>query len=304
MLAAFARTKAQRSRILRSNMTAWLLLAPTLVFLLAFTVFPILRSLYLSFHQLELGMREPFYIGIRNFAKLFKSALFGKVMRNTGIYSLLTVIPTMAMGLLLAMVLNQRFRGIGFLRTAYFYPVVMPMIACASIWMFIYMPQTGMLSQLLLSMGIGEQYFLSRAETVLPSLALVYVWKEAGYMMIFFLSGLQNISPELYEAARIDGANAWTTFRRITFPLLMPTTLFVSTIALTNSIKMIDQVVIMTEGAPSNGSSMLLYYIYQNGFIFFDQGLASTLTVIMLLIMLAITMVQFLGTDNRIHYSN
>ena len=114
MLAAFARTKAQRSRILRSNMTAWLLLAPTLVFLLAFTVFPILRSLYLSFHQLELGMREPFYIGIHNFAKLFKIALFGKVMRNTGIYSLLTVIPTMAMGLLLAMVLNQRFAASAF----------------------------------------------------------------------------------------------------------------------------------------------------------------------------------------------
>ncbi len=302
MRAAISNTS--RSRILRTNMTAWMLLAPTLVFLLSFTVFPVLRSMYLSLHQLELGMRQPEFIGLRNYSKLFKSALFFKVMRNTGIYALLTVLPSMFIGLMLASLLNKSFRGIGLVRTFFFYPVVMPMIACASIWMFIYMPQTGMLSQLLLKLGIGEQYLLSQKETVLPALALVHVWKEAGYMMIFFLSGLQNISPELYEAARIDGANSVTTFRRITLPLLMPTMLFVSTIAMTNSIKMIDQVVIMTEGAPSNGSSMLLYYIYQNGFIFFDQGLASTLTVIMLGIMLLITMTQFLGTDSRIHYAN
>jgi sn-glycerol 3-phosphate transport system permease protein len=134
-------------------------------------------------------------------------------------------------------------------------------------------------------------------------MSLMYVWREAGYLMIFFLSGLQNISVELYEAATIDGARGWTVFRKITLPLLGPTLLFVSTIALTNSLKLVDHIVIMTEGAPNNASTMLLYYIYQQGFTFFDQANASALTVIMLVIMLVISMFQFVKTDRKIYYN-
>ena len=203
----------------------------------------------------------------------------------------------------LAVIVNKKIRGVGFLRTAYFYPAVMPMIAIASIWMFIYMAQYGMLDQLLASVGLKSLNVLSSKKTVLPALSVMYIWKEAGYLMIFFLSGLQNISTEIYEAAKIDGARPWTIFRKITLPLLAPTMLFVSTIALTNSLKLVDHIVIMTEGAPNNASTLLLYYIYQQGFIYFDQGKASSLTVIMLVIMLTVSMLQFIKTDTKIYYN-
>ena len=287
---------------LRRDLTAWALLAPAMVFLLLFTVFPIIRSFYIGFTQYEFGMRAPIFIGMKNYLDLAKSALFWKVMGNTFVFSIMTVVPSMIIGLTLALVVNGKIKGVGFLRTAFFYPVVMPMIAIASIWLFIYMADAGMLDQLLLAFGLSPLHVLSDKNRVLPAMSVMYVWKEAGYLMIFFLSGLQNISGEMFEAAYMDGGKGWIVFRRITLPLLGPTILFVSTIALTNSIKLVDHIVIMTEGAPNNASTMLLYFIYQQGFVFFDQAKASSLTVIMLGIMLAISMIQFVNTDKRIFY--
>jgi sn-glycerol 3-phosphate transport system permease protein len=287
----------------KQNLLAWLLLAPSLVFIFAFTIFPIFRSFYLGFTEYALGMWEPAFIGIKNYAGFAKSAVFWKVMGNTLLFSLLTVIPSMVIGLGLALIVNLKMKGIGFFRTAWFYPVVMPMIAIASIWMFIYMARTGMLDQFLSHIGLKPLDVLSNKKSVLPAMSVMYVWKEAGYLMIFFLSGLQNISLDLYEAATLDGARPVTVFRKITLPMLGPTMLFVSTIALTNSLKLVDHVVIMTEGAPNNASTMLLYYIYQQGFTFFDQAKASALTVIMLVIMLFVSMFQFVKTDRKIYYN-
>ena len=291
------------SKALKADIKAWLFLAPALAFILTFTVYPIIRSLWLGLNQFEMGMDKPIFVGFQNYIQLASEPLFWKVMRNSLFFSMLTVIPSMILGLCLAMIVSKELRGVGFLRTAYFYPAVMPMIAIASTWMFIYMAQYGMLDQLLGSLGIKPLNLLSSKKTVLPALSVMYIWKEAGYLMIFFLSGLQNISGEIYEAATIDGARPWTAFRKITLPLLMPTFLFVSTIALTNSLKLVDHIVIMTEGAPNNASTLLLYYIYQQGFIYFDQGKASSLTVIMLLIMLSVSMMQFIRTDKKIYYN-
>lgn len=287
----------------KENITAWLLLIPSLIFIIAFTVVPILRSIYIGFTDFQIGMMKPEFIGFGNYIKLFKDPLFWKVVRNSFYFAFLTIVPTMALGLGLAMAVNTEFKGVGFLRTGFFYPVVMPMIAVASIWLFIYMPQAGMLDQVLHTLGLPGKDLLSSDKTVLPAMSVLYIWKEAGYLMIFFLTGLQAISKETYEAAKIDGASAFVTFRKITLPLLMPTFLFVSTIALTNSFKLVDHVVIMTEGAPNNGSTLLLYYIYQNAFTYFDQGIASALTVIMLGIMFSVGMFQFIKVDEKIHYN-
>lgn len=287
-----------------NTILAWLLLAPTLVFLLLFTVYPIFKSLYYSFTMFDLGMRQPEWIGFENYIEFFTSKLFWKIMKNTILFSLLTVIPSMLIGLGLATLVNKKkTRGIGFFRTSFFYPVVMPMIAIASIWMFIYMQEAGMLDQLLISLGFKPLAVLSDRKTVLPFMSIMFNWREAGYLMIFFLSGLQNIDGELYEAAYLDGSSGFSAFRKITIPLLGPTLLFVSITALTDSLKLVDQVVIMTEGAPNNASTLLLYHIYQQGFIFFDQAKAATLTVIMLVIMLAIAMFQFFKKDTTIYYN-
>lgn len=296
--------KRTSRRQMNQTLLAWLLLAPTLFFMVLFTIWPIIRSVGLSFTAFELGMRKPQFIGFENYTYFATSALFWKVMRNTLYFSILTVVPAFVLGLAFAMFVNKKYRrGIGLFRTSFFYPVVMPMIAIASIWLFMYMPETGMFDQLLMKCGGKPLGVLSNKKYVLPAMAAMYVWREAGYLMIFFLSGLQNLDHELFEAALLDGASPVRTFRSITFPLLAPTTLFVSITALTDSLKLVDHIVIMTEGAPNNASTLLLYYIYQQGFIFFDQAKAATLTVVMLLIMLVISMGQFLNSDKRIYYN-
>lgn len=297
------KTLTKKQRALRNNLTAWILVAPSLIFMLVFTVYPVFRSIYLSLTRYRLGMQAPEFMGLENYINLFGSSLFWKVMGNTLFFALITIIPSMAAGLFLATLVNRKSRSIGFVRTAFFYPVVMPMIAIASIWMFIYMAKNGLFDQMLVSLGLEPMNVLSNKSTVLPAMAVMYVWKEAGYLMVFFLSGIQSISDEVNEAARIDGADSWTIFRKITLPLLAPTFLFVSTIALTNSFKLVDHVVIMTEGAPNNASTLLLYYIYQQGFTNFNYGVSSALTTVMLVLLMIVALPRFLSQDKKIHYN-
>lgn len=297
------KTYTKKQRDLKKNLIAWLLVTPSLIFMLIFTVWPVFRSIYLSMTKYKLGMKAPDFIGLENYISLAGSSLFWKVMGNTLYFALITIIPSMVVGLFLAAIVNRKSRATGFVRTAYFYPVIMPMIAIASIWMFIYMAKNGLFDQMLSSLGIKPMNVLSSKKTVLPAMAFMYVWKEAGYLMVFFLSGIQSISEEVNEAARIDGAGTWTIFRKITLPLLAPTFLFVSTIALTNSFKLVDHVVIMTEGAPNNASTLLLYYIYQQGFTNFNYGVSSALTVIMLGLLLVVSLPRFISQDKKIHYN-
>ena len=287
----------------KEQIEALLLIAPALLFMVIFTVFPIFRSIYLSLCKYKMGMQVPELIGLQNYQKLFTSKLFWKVMRNTIIFALITVVPSMLGGLGLAVLVKQKGKHIGFIRTAYFYPCVMPMIAIASVWMFIYMAKNGLWDQIVMSFGGKPMNVLSNKNTVLPAMAVMYIWKEAGYLMVFFLSGMQAISTELIEAAKIDGANSWLIFKKITIPLLAPTFLFVSTIAFTNSFKLVDHVVIMTEGAPNNASTLLLYYIYQQGFTNFNYGVSSALTVIMLVLLLVVSLPRFISQDKKIHYN-
>ena len=292
------------SEKLHTTLSSWLLLLPAVVLMSMFTVYPIFKNIYLSFCKTGGRNRTLKWIGINNFNSLFTDPVFWKILKNTIAFSLMTVLPSMIIGFLLAIVLNSKFRGLRFLRTAYFYPVVMPMIAVACIWRYLYMPENGMFSSLIYSIfhvSIGD--VLSKTETVLPSLAIMYVWKEIGYVMIFYLSGLQNMSEEYFEAAMIDGANFRQILTRVTVPLMAPTTLFVTMIEITNSIKLVDHVVILTQGKPNNGSNLLMHYIYQLGYEFFDQGKAAAVTSILLVILLLISLPRFFSSDKTIHYN-
>lgn len=291
----------QRHR--KEVLSGWALLLPALIIMLVFTVYPVFRSLYLSLTKYKMGMVAPEFIGFDNFARLWKSSTFWKVMGNTVYFALLTVIPSMVLGLCLAMLVNRTGKHIGFIRSSFFYPSIMPMIAIAATWLFIYMARNGLFDQLLQSMGFEPMDVLSHKETVLPAMAVMYVWRESGYLMVFFLSGLQAINQDVLEAASIDGATGWKTFRHITLPLLAPTTLFISTIAFTNCFKLADQVIIMTEGAPNNASTLLLYYIYQQGFTNMNYGTSSALTVIMLALLMIVSMPRFFSQDRKIHYT-
>ena len=295
----------ERKKYVRHTLNSYLLLAPSLFFIILFTVFPILRSFYLGFTDFGYANSVPKWAGLANYQYLFNVSVFWKVMRNTLTFCLETFIPSMIIGFILALFLNGHFRGLRFTRVAFFYPVMMPMIAVACVWKYIYMPENGMLATFLMqNFGVKMPDLLSSKDTVIPALAFMYNWKEAGYLMIFFLAGLQNLSSDYFDAARIDGAGFWSTLIYVTIPLMAPTILFVAIIELTNSIKLVDHIVILTSGKPNNGSSTLLYYIYQTAYTFFKQGRAAALTTILLILVMIIAMPQYLHFDKRIHYED
>ncbi|MCR8631349.1 carbohydrate ABC transporter permease [Paenibacillus radicis (ex Xue et al. 2023)] len=286
----------------KTNIFAWLLLLPSLIFLFLFTFYPIAKTIRLSLYQADLATQVPLFIGLDNYSNLMDDAIFWKVMYNNFWFALGTVPTSIALAILMAIFANKALRGTGMVRTAFFYPTMIPMIAVANIWLFIYTPQYGLLSRVMKSFSAGDINWLGSPQMVMWAMVFMVIWKEAGYFMIFYLAGLQNISPDLYESAHVDGVGRWTVFRKITFPLLMPTTLFVTIVALTNSFKLVDHLMIMTKGGPNNASNLLLYYIYETAFSFWDQGVASTLTVVMIAVLLLFAALNFFGLDKKIHY--
>jgi sn-glycerol 3-phosphate transport system permease protein len=176
------------------------------------------------------------------------------------------------------------------------------MIAVANIWLFFYTPDIGLIDQILALFGLPGHNWLGDPNTVLGAIIVMTIWKEAGFFMIFYLAALQNLPPELEEAAKLEGAGRWYYFRRVTFPLLMPITLFVLINAVLNSFKLVDHLFILTKGGPDNASNLLLYYIYISAFSFFDSAYAATLTMVLLVLLAALAIAQFVILDKRIHY--
>jgi sn-glycerol 3-phosphate transport system permease protein len=176
------------------------------------------------------------------------------------------------------------------------------MIAVANIWLFFYTPGYGLVEQVTRSLGFASHNWLGSRNTALACLMVVAVWKEAGFFMIFYLAALQAMSPQLAEAAAIEGASRWYFFRRVTLPLLMPTTLFVLINAVINAFRLVDHVVVMTRGGPDNATSLLLYYIYETGFRFWDSSYAAALTMVLLVLLGAVALAQFVFLERRTHY--
>ena len=280
----------------------WLLLLPAAVLLAAFTHVPAVATLWHSFFSTPKGGRPAAFAGLENYRTLWEDDAFWQSLSNNLWFALGTIPVSIGLALLMAIWVNGRLSGRAFLRMAFFTPTVLPMIAVANIWLFFYTPQYGLLEQITSQLGLPSHNWLGSQSTALGCLMAVAVWKEAGFFMIFYLAALQAVPPSLYEAARIEGAGAWTMFRRITFPLLMPTTLFVLVNAVINSFRLVDHIVVMTRGGPDNATSLLLYYIYEVGFKFWDSAYAAALTMVLLLILGAAAIIQFGVLERRIHY--
>ena len=280
----------------------WLLLGPALILLFAFTHLPAVSTVWASFFSTPRGRRPARFVGLENYETLLADDTFWRVLSNSLWYAVVTVPVSVALALLMALWVDGRLAGRGFVRLAYFAPTVLPLIAVANIWMFFYTPGFGLIDQIRGLFGMAEVNWLGNPDLVLGSVMAVAIWKEAGFFMIFYLAALQSIPPQLREAAAIEGAGRWTFFRRVTFPLLMPTTLFVSVNAVINSFRMVDHVFVMTEGGPDNASSLLLFYIYETAFKFWDTAYAATLTVVLLLLLSALALAQFFLLDRRVHY--
>jgi sn-glycerol 3-phosphate transport system permease protein len=280
----------------------WLLLLPAMALLALFTHYPAVATLWHSFFSTPKGARPAVFVGLDNYRNLVEDPVFWQAFSNNLWFAAGTIPASIALALLMAVWVNGRIHGRGLLRLAYFTPTILPMIAVANIWLFFYTPEYGLLEQVTRSFGFGTHNWLGSQSTALACLMVVTVWKEAGFFMIFYLAALQSMSPHLAEAAAIEGASRWHFFRRVTFPLLMPTTLFVLVNAVINAFRLVDHVVVMTRGGPDNATSLLLYYIYEIGFRFWDSAYAAALTMVLLAILGLVALVQFAFLEKRTHY--
>ena len=280
----------------------WLLLTPAAILLVAFTHYPAVATLADSFFSHATALRPARLVGVDNYAALAGDPVFWQVLRNNFWFALGTIPTSIALALVMALWVNARLPGRALVRLAYFTPTVLPMIAVANLWLYFYTPQIGLLDKVTAMFGAGSHNWLGNPDTVMGCLVAMTIWKEAGFFMIFYLAALQTLPPELEEAARIEGASRGYFFWRVTFPLLMPTTLFVLVNATINSFKLVDHLFILTKGGPDNASNLLLYYIYQVAFSYLDTAYAATLTVILLFLLAAFAVLQWQMIERRVHY--
>ncbi|HSR13219.1 MAG TPA: sugar ABC transporter permease, partial [Thermodesulfobacteriota bacterium] len=225
----------------------WLLLLPATVLLVTFTHFPIVGGFLSSFFSTPREGRVSKFVGLENYTSMIADPVFWQVLQNNFIYAIGVIPASVTFALLMAVLVNGRLPGRGIVRAAYFTPTILPMIAVANIWLFFYTPQIGLLDKICALFAIPSRSWLGDTRTALACMMVLAVWKDAGFFMIFFLAALQGISPDLEEAALIEGTGRWYYFRRVTLPLLMPTMLFVLVNATINSFKLVDHIFILTK---------------------------------------------------------
>jgi sn-glycerol 3-phosphate transport system permease protein len=280
----------------------YLMVLPALALLATFTHYPAIATLIDSFFSTPKGSRPAVWVGLENYQVMLDDPIFWQALRNNLWFALGTIPLSIALALAMALWVNERLVGRGFLRMAYFTPTVLPMVAVANIWLFFYTPGYGLLEQITGALGLPSHNWLGDPRTALGAITVVAVWKEAGFFMIFYLAALQGLNPSLREAAAIEGASRWYFFRRVQWPLLMPTTLFVLVNAVINAFRLVDHVFVLTRGGPDNASTLLLYHLYEVGFKFWDTGYAAAITVVLLAALATIALIQFFVLDKKVHY--
>jgi sn-glycerol 3-phosphate transport system permease protein len=280
----------------------YLLVLPALVFLITFTHYPALATVWESLFSAAHNNRPAQFVGLENYRALLDDETFMLALRNNLLYAAVTIPLAVGLALLMALAVNRRMRGTAFARAAFFIPSLLPMVAIANLWLFFYTPQVGLLNQLLAMFSLPAVNWLGDPQSALYCLMAVSVWREAGFFMIFYLAALQQIDPKLAEAAEIEGASRSYFFHRIQWPLLMPTTLFILINASMNAFRIVDQVIAMTNGGPDNSTSLLLFYIYRTAFSYWDLPYASAMTVVLLVILASIALIKFNLLDKRAHY--
>lgn len=289
-------------RLTRTVVHGWLLFIPAGILLTMFAFLPTVTTVWQSLFSKGTARRPSRFVGLDNYEAMLADPVFWQVAKNSLWYAVGTIPTSIAIALGMALWVNSKLPARTLVRMAYFSPTILPMIAAANIWLFFYAPGIGLIDQAAGLVGLPGHNWLGDPSTALGAIIVVTIWKEAGFFMIFYLAALQTIPPDLREAAMIEGAGRWTYFRRILFPLLMPTTLFVMITAMINSVKLIDHLFILTKGGPSNASKLLLYYVYESAFSFFDAPYAATLTVVILAVLGVLAVWQFRWLDRRIHY--
>lgn len=292
------------SRQMKKNLVAYSFILPNFLGFAVFTLGPVIFALILGFLKWD-GNNPMEFVGLDNFKTLFTDSRFKIALWNTITYVLGTVPLTLVSALALAVVLNQKVKGKNFFRTVSFFPYVASLVAVAAVWNMIFNPANGPINMLLYKLGVSGNHLPGWAADkhfAMITVILFSVWKNMGYYMVIYLAGLQGISGELYEAAGLDGANAWQKFKSITWPMLSPTTFFVVIMLTINSFKVYDQMYMITQGGPGTSTLVLVYHIYNVAFKNWDLGYASAISMVLFLLVLIVTIVQFKGEKKFVNY--
>lgn len=288
----------------RSPAFPFLLLLPSLVFLFAFTYLPfgvaVIDALYDS-RAAEQGVER--FVMFENYARLLRDGTFFTACLNNAILVVITVVPSLFLALGMALMIRSDSVINRILRSLFFFPTIIPLVASAGLWIFIFLPGSGLLDYYLTRwLGMSAHNFVGNSHTALAALAVLTIWKFSGYYMIFFLAGLQSIPQGSLEAARLEGANAWQGFRFVTLPQLRPTITFVATIGTIYAVTQVDHIMLITNGGPNNATNILLFYIFSTAQDGLDLGKASAATVLTLAGLLCVTLINMTLFERGTHY--
>ncbi len=269
-------------------------LLPLLLILAVFLVFPLVSGLLISFHRTN-GMSTGEFVYLENYAEaLFRDGIFGQALRNTLIFTAGAIVLQTGTGLFLAILISEVHRGRLIYRMVFFAPVVLSMVAVGFVWLWIYAPYFGILSNVLNALGVAEIYYgvLGGQNTALAGIMGAFLWRWSGFNTVIYLAGMQSISNEYYEAARIDGANGFQRFWYITWPLLLPQTYIIVLLTTMGTLKIFDFMWIMTEGGPNHATETVATYIYVTAFRFFRVGYGSAMAFILFAVVLIVTLLE------------
>ena len=275
---------------------------PALIPLTVFWIYPILRSMLLSLTDWDYMSPSYSFVGLSNYVALFKDTRFYSALWNTFVFGIGTVIPTIIGGMILALLLQKAFRGDGIFKFILFSPWITPTVAISIVWTWIYEPDVGIANHVLKFFHLPALQWINSSSTAMLAVIIVTVWKSLGYAMIFYITALEKVPRELYEANALDGANSWQRFRDVTLPCISPTTFFLVIITMVNSLQAYDQIQILTQGGPSGSTRTLLYMYYQLGFEEFNMGQATAVAIILILITVMLSLIQFVVSKKWVHY--
>lgn len=295
---------ALRQRSRREHVSAVILTGPAVLLLFVLLLGPTSTVIFLSATDWQFGAKTLNLIGLGNYLELAGDRVFWQSLRNTLLYVGITVPASVFLGLGAALLIEARPSGQAFYRTVYFLPVTATLIAMAIVWEFLFHPNVGLVNLLLALVGITGGHWLNDRSTALYALCVIGIWQSIGFNTVLFLAGLKSIPRDLYEAAKVDGADsAWEQFRRVTWPMLGPALMFVLVIMAIRSFQVFDTVAVLTQGGPNKSTEVLLYTMYTEGFTYFRSGYGSAVAVVFLVFVLSLTLLQARLLDRRVHYS-
>nr|WP_042264721.1 sugar ABC transporter permease [Clostridium butyricum] len=283
-------------------MRVLMFILPALIPLGVFWLFPMGQAIFMSFTDWDYMSSAYNIVGFENYRNIFSDSMFYDALKNTLLFTLGTLVPTIALGLLAAVILRKKITGSAIYKAIIFSPWVTPTVVISIVWSWIFEPQYGLANYILQLLNMPKSQWLQSSDTAMTAVILVTVWKGFGWAMIFYLTALERVPKELYEAAAVDGAGSWQKFKKITLPLISPTTFFLTIITTINSIQAYDQIQVLTQGGPSGSTRTILYLYYQTAFENFNIGEATSIAVIILLIIGALAGIQFIASKKWVHY--